>query len=79
MHFQFGHGVPLEVSTSALNFSGITQKDLVYNSKTNTCNLDLYKINSKSQEAIALGKISLTHLKTNKYSTEPDYYDFNIE
>jgi len=32
-HFQTGGGDPLNVSTSSLDFSGVTQKNLVYNSK----------------------------------------------
>ena len=57
-HFQIGGGNPLHVSTSALDFSGVTQKNLVYNSKTNTYGLDLYKVNPTSQTALVFGKIT---------------------
>lgn len=50
-HFQTGCGDPLNVSTSSLDFGGVTQKNLVYNSKTNTYGLDLYKANPMSQTA----------------------------
>ena len=41
--------------------------------------LDLYKINSTSQTALALGKISLISIGNNEYKIKNDEYDFNIE
>ena len=41
--------------------------------------INLYKVNPKSQTALALGKISLVSNGNNQYSIQPDYYDFNIE
>ncbi|MCX8144194.1 MAG: hypothetical protein N3F62_08085, partial [Bacteroidia bacterium] len=79
VHFQFGGGKPLYLSTSSLDFSDVTQKDLIYDSKTNTYSLNLYEINPMSQIALALGKISLVKTGENQYSILPDYYDFNIE
>lgn len=69
----------MTISTSSLDFSGVTQKNLVYSSKINTYHLDLYKVNPVSQIALALGKISLVQTGNNQYSIQPDYYDFNIE
>ncbi len=79
VHFQIGGGQPLTISTSSLDFGSVTQKNLVYNSKTNEYGLNLYKVNPKSQTALALGKISLVSNGNNQYSIQPDYYDFNIE
>ena len=77
-HFQVGGRKPLNISTSSLDFSSIKQSDLSRLANGNY-GLDLYKIKPSSQEALSLGKISLTHQGNNEYFINPDYYDFNIE
>ena len=78
-HYQFGGTDDLHVSTSALDFSFVSQKNLSYNSKTNTYSLNLFSLNKTSQTSLALGKVSLNSVGNNLYTINPDLYDFNIE
>jgi hypothetical protein len=77
-HFQTGGGNPLYVSTSSLDFSGVTQKNLK-SLGNGRYGLDLYKANPASQTALSLGKITLVSQGNNQFSIEKDRYDFNIE
>ena len=78
-HFQVGGGKPIAIRASSLKLSAVTQRNLIYNPKSNTYDLDLYNVNPRSQEALALGKISLINQGNNQFSINKDTYDFNIE
>jgi hypothetical protein len=78
-HYQFGRGTDLNVSTSALDFSFVSQKDLSYNAKNNTYSVNLFSLNKTSQTSLALGKVSLNPVGNNLFTINPDLYDFNIE
>ena len=78
MHYQFGGKEPLYVSTSALDFSFVSQSDLK-STKNNTYSVNLFSINPTSKTSLALGKISLNSEGNNMYTIKKDDYDFNIE
>jgi RHS repeat-associated protein len=78
-HYQTGKRKDLNVSTSALDFSFVSKKDLVYNAKNNTYSVNLFRLNKFSQTSLTLGKVSLNSIGKNRYTINRDYYDFNIE
>ena len=69
----------MHVSTSALDFSFVSQKNLSYSSKYNTYSVNLFSLNKTSQTSLALGKVSLNSVGNNLYTINKDRYDFNIE
>ena len=79
LHYQTGGRKALNVSTSSLDFSFVSEKDLVYTKKTNTYSVNLFSLNKFNQTSLALGRVSLTLIGNNRYTINKDYYDFNIE
>jgi hypothetical protein len=79
VHYQIGLNNDLIIDASSLDFSGISQKNLIYNTENDNYGLDLYKIDPFTQEAIALGKLTLNKVEENKFEIQYDLYDFNIE
>lgn len=78
-HYQMGGRKDLNVSTSSLDLSFVSKKNLSYNSKNNTYSVNLFSLNKFSQTSLALGKVSLNSIGNNRYTINRDYYDFNIE
>ena len=76
-HYQFGGRKPFIVDASTLNLSYISFDDL-HDDGNGNYSVDLFKY-SKSQTALALGKISLTIMGNNLYQVNTDKYDFDIE
>lgn len=68
---------PFIVDASTLNLSYISFDDL-HDDGNGNYSVDLFKY-SKSQTALALGKISLTIMGNNLYQVNTDKYDFDIE
>jgi RHS repeat-associated protein len=78
-HYQIGGRKDLNVSTSSLDFSFVSKKDLVYDSKNDTYSVNLFSLNKLSQTSLALGKVSLKSIGNDMYTINRDFYDFNIE
>lgn len=76
-HYQFGGRKPFIVDASTLNLSYISFDDL-HDDGNGNYSVDLFKY-SKSQTALALGKITLVPKGNNQFEIEPDDYDFNVE
>ena len=79
MHYQFGGRNRYNISTSEIDLSYVSQKNLQYNKKTNTYSVSLFSLNKTSPTALAFGKISLCHIKGNIYNVESDFFDFDYQ
>ena len=78
LHFQFGLNKDMHINTYDIDFEGITQRDLVKRGD-GSYRLDFYSVKRGTNEALALGKIILIPRGGNKFSIQPNKYDFNIE
>jgi RHS repeat-associated protein len=78
MHFQNGGKKDFQVSTSSLNFSNISSKELKSLGK-NRFEVNMFQSDFFNQTSLALGKVILVKNGQNSYTIESDFYDFNIE
>jgi len=79
MHYQFGGRKPYNISTSEIDLSYVRQGDLSYDKDKNIYITNLFRLNKTSPTALALGKISLSHIEGNIYKINSDYFDFDYQ
>ncbi|MDP4266360.1 MAG: hypothetical protein Q8880_02865, partial [Bacteroidota bacterium] len=83
-HYQIGGGKnnPLYLNSSDIDMSDFSMKDPEFKNVKkigDIANIDFYKKNPDSGEALVIGKIDLRYEGNNRFSFMADEYNFNIE